>query len=87
LSPYDVEKICSAIEIEARKLVVKGHLPIVLVSPSIRPALKQLTEAHLPQLVVLGYSEITHDTKIESVGMVLEVNSGRPSAVNNQRAA
>jgi len=29
-----------------------------------------LTAAHIPQLVVLGYSEITRDTKIEAVGMV-----------------
>ena len=70
LSPHDVEDICSAIESETRKLTAAGHLPIVLVSPSIRPALKQLTAAHIPQLVVLGYSEITRDTKIESVGMV-----------------
>jgi len=58
-----------------------------LVSPSIRPALKQLTAAHLPQLVVLGYNEITRDTKIESVGMVSESNSGKPAAAGSQRAA
>jgi flagellar biosynthesis protein FlhA len=85
LSPYDVEKICSAIEIEAKKLVAMGHLPIMLVSPSIRPALKQLTEAHLPQLVVLGYGEIARDTKIESIGMVSEAVGSGQSAVGSYR--
>jgi flagellar biosynthesis protein FlhA len=70
LSPHDVETICAAIESETRKLTAAGHSPIVLVSPSIRAAMKQLTAVHVPQLVVLGYSEITRDTKIESVGMV-----------------
>ena len=70
LSPHDVETICAAIESETHKLTAAGHLPIVLVSPSIRPAIKRLTAAHIPQLVVLGYSEITRDTKIEAVGMV-----------------
>ena len=37
--------------------------------PSIRPAVKQLTAAHLPDLIVLSYGEITRDTKIEAVGM------------------
>jgi flagellar biosynthesis protein FlhA len=87
LSPRDVEEICSAIEIEAKKLVAMGRLPIALVGPSIRPALKQLTEAHIPQLVVLSYGEIARDTKIESVGMVSEANSGHFSTVNDQRAA
>ena len=31
---------------------------------------KQLTAGQIPQLVVLSYSEITRDTRIESVAMV-----------------
>ena len=49
-----------------------GRPPIVLCSPQVRPALKQLTATHIPQLVVLSYSEITRETKIESVAMVSE---------------
>ncbi len=74
LSPHDVEEICTAIESETRRLTAAGHQPIVLVSPSIRPALKQLTAAHVPQLVVLSYNEITRDTKIESLGVVSMAN-------------
>jgi hypothetical protein len=36
-----------------------------------------LTAAHLPQLVVLSYNEITRDTRIESVAMVEAVVSGQ----------
>jgi flagellar biosynthesis protein FlhA len=46
---------------------------VVLVSPQIRAALKQMTQPHLPQLVVLSYNEITRDTKIESVAMISDV--------------
>ena len=42
----------------------------MLVSPQIRAGLKQMTEANLPQLVVLSFNEITRDTKVEIVGMV-----------------
>jgi flagellar biosynthesis protein FlhA len=85
LSPGEVKEICAAIEREAKKLVAAGRLPIVLTSPSIRPALKQLTAPHLPQLVVLGYSEIARDTKIESIGMVADIADGGQLAVGSYR--
>ncbi len=72
LSPREVEDVCRAIEAEVKKLSAIERPPIVLVSPEIRPAVKLLTSARLPQLVVLGYNEITRDTQIESVAMVTE---------------
>ena len=68
--------MCRLIEPEWRTCAA-GHPPIVLVSPEIRPALKQLTAADIPQLVVLSYNEITRDTKIESVAMVFGRQSER----------
>ena len=59
------------------KLMSASRTPIVLVSPQIRAALKQITAAHLPQLVVLSYNEITRDTKIESVGIVSDAIPGK----------
>jgi flagellar biosynthesis protein FlhA len=41
----------------------------VLVSPDIRAAVKRLSAAHLPRLVVLSYNEITRDTQIESAAL------------------
>lgn len=88
LSPRDADTICTAIESEAKKLVAMGCLPIVLVSPQIRPALKQLTIGQIPQLIVLSYSEITRDTKIDSVGMVSdEVGSGQLAVGNYRKSA
>jgi flagellar biosynthesis protein FlhA len=72
LSPQAVEALCRLIAKEVEKLTTAGHPPIILVSPQIRAALKQITIPHLPQLVVLSYNEITRDTKIDSVGMVTE---------------
>jgi flagellar biosynthesis protein FlhA len=70
MSPQTVETICRAIAVDVEKLVAAHKPPIVLVSPQIRAALRQITSPHLPQLVVLSYNEITRDTKIESAAMV-----------------
>ena len=82
-SPRDVSEICRAIEMEMKKLTAAGRPPIILVNPSIRSALKQLTAARLPQLVVLSYSEVTRDTRIESVAMAVgKLESRKLQAVN-----
>ena len=43
---------------------------MVLVSPAVRAALKQITSAALPRLVVLSYDDVTRDTQLESLGML-----------------
>ena len=73
MSPPAIEKTCGQIAQEAGKLTRAHRTPIVLVSPQIRPGLKQLTAAHLPKLVVLSYNEVTRDTSIESVGIISDV--------------
>ena len=70
MSPQAIEVTCQQIRGETDKLTTQGLTPIVLVSPQIRAALKQLTENHLPQLVVLSFNEITRDTKIVTHGLV-----------------
>ena len=65
-----VEKSCDSIAKEVNKLTQRNKMPTVLVSPQIRPGLKQITQAHLPKLVVLSFNEVTRDTKIESLGLV-----------------
>ncbi len=44
--------------------------PIILVSPSIRMALKRLTERIIPNLIVLSFNEIVTDVQVKTVGMV-----------------
>jgi flagellar biosynthesis protein FlhA len=70
LSPQSIDKLCQSLGAELQKLATRGHTPIALVSPQIRAALKQITENHLPNLVVLSFNEITRDTKIVTQGLV-----------------
>jgi flagellar biosynthesis protein FlhA len=70
LSPEFIDHLCHALEAEVAALVAHQGPPVVLVSPFVRLAVKQITSAYLPQLTVLGYNEITRDTKIESVAMI-----------------
>jgi flagellar biosynthesis protein FlhA len=70
MSPQAVELTCERIDQTVKKLVASGHPPVLLVSPRIRPGLKQMTAASMPRLKVLSYNEITQDTQIESLGIV-----------------
>ncbi|QDU55331.1 flagellar biosynthesis protein FlhA [Aeoliella mucimassa] len=72
MAPQAIEATCARIKLEIEKLANFGHTPIVLVSPQVRAALKQVTQNHLPQLVVLSFNEITKDTKIVTHGLVTD---------------
>ena len=77
MSPPAIEKTCERIVAEAQQVMQKGRTPIVLVSPQIRPGLKQITQQSIPRLVVLSYNEVTRDTKIEAVGMIADAPPGK----------
>jgi flagellar biosynthesis protein FlhA len=72
MSPPAIEATCRLIAKEIDKLIHANRPPVLLCSPQIRAALKQMTLPHLPQLVVLSYNEITRDTQIESLGLVAD---------------
>ena len=72
MSPPAIEATCNAIAAELPKLTTANHTPMVLVSPQIRAALKQITENQLPQLVVLSFNEVTRDTQIMTVGLAAD---------------
>jgi flagellar biosynthesis protein FlhA len=76
MSPAAVETTCRLIAHEVEKLTAAAHAPVLLVSPQIRAVVKQMTDAHLPQLVVLSFNEVTRDTRIESVGLVSDAVKG-----------
>ncbi len=69
MAPQAIEATCQSIGTQLQKLTAAGHTPIVLVSPQIRAALKQITENHIPQLVVLSFNEITRDTNVMTLGL------------------
>ncbi|WP_417736460.1 flagellar biosynthesis protein FlhA [Rosistilla oblonga] len=72
MSPAAVDVTCNRLGEELKKLTAAGHPPVVLVSPRIRPGLKQLTNSSLPRIHILSYNEITQDTAIESIGLVTD---------------
>jgi flagellar biosynthesis protein FlhA len=51
-------------------MAAAGQQPIVLTSTSLRPHLRRLVERAIPQLVVLSYSEVVPEVKVNAVGMV-----------------
>lgn len=72
MSPAAVEITCRQIAQQVKKLESLGRPPVVLVSPKIRPALRQITMETLPDLRILSYNEIARGTDIESVALVAD---------------
>ena len=70
LSPQVTEAIARGIAETMHAAMPPGRHPIVLVSPHIRAALRQMTEAALPNLIVMSLNETTRDTHVEAVGQV-----------------
>ncbi len=70
LDPNTVSRIYTSLTRQISLAQNAGLQPIVLCSPSVRLALKRLTERAAPQLVVLSYSEIAPGLKVESIGQI-----------------
>jgi flagellar biosynthesis protein FlhA len=70
LPPQMIAAICRSIADGITQLTRVNHAPILLVAESIRPAVKQITIAQLPHLVVLSEAEIPRDVPVESVAMI-----------------
>lgn len=70
LDPGTVSKIYGSLTKQMALAQSHGLHPIVLCSPSVRLALKRLTERAAPQLVVLSYSEIAPGLRVESIGQI-----------------
>ena len=70
MSPQAQENLCKKILTEVSKLTAQNSPAIVLVNPQIRAALKYMTTATIPGLIVLSQAEVTHDTKVTCFGVV-----------------
>jgi flagellar biosynthesis protein FlhA len=70
MSPAAVETTNQRIATGLQPLLQAGRPPVLLVSPRIRPGLRQLTSAALPRIHILSYNEVTTDTSLESVGII-----------------
>jgi flagellar biosynthesis protein FlhA len=65
--PRAVDALCRQIADELARPQWAGRAGIVLASPHVRRAVKQMTAAHLPRLVVLSHDELARDTRVESL--------------------
>ena len=72
MSPPAIEITCQQIAQQLKKLTAAGHKPILIVNPRIRPAVRHLTQVHLPDLRVISHAEITHGTTTVAVGVVTD---------------
>lgn len=81
MSPPVIEATCQQIAQQVRKLEQLSRPKVLLVSPRIRPAIRQITQNLLPDLRVLSYNEVTRDTQLEAVGVVSDTQ------IQGQRAA
>ncbi|TAM57862.1 flagellar biosynthesis protein FlhA [bacterium] len=70
LDPQTIARIYASLTEQIQAAASAGLHPIVLCSPSVRLALKRLTERAAPQLVVLSYSEIVPGLRVESIGQI-----------------
>ena len=70
LDPATVGRIYASLTRQMQTAQQTGLAPIVLCSPSVRLALKRLTERAAPALVVLSYSEIAPGLRVESIGQI-----------------
>jgi flagellar biosynthesis protein FlhA len=68
LSPRSIDALCGRIAAETEG--PSSGPAVLLVSPRIRPAVKQITSGPLPRLAVLSYDEIARDTQIESLALI-----------------
>ena len=73
LNPLQVQEL---IEHSANVLInahqTIGQQPVILCSPRIRLPLYQLLERHIPTVVVISYSELITDIKVEQVDIIGE---------------
>lgn len=73
LNPVQVQEL---IESTASTLMrahqIIGQQPVVLCSPRIRLPLYQLLERHIPTIVVISYSELITDIKVEAIDTIGE---------------
>lgn len=73
LNPMQVQEL---IESTANTLMMAhqniGKQPVILCSPRIRLPLYQLLERHIPTIVVISYSELITDIKVEAIDTIGE---------------
>ena len=71
VDPDIIQNIVSSFQKFVKIFTDKGREPIVLCSPNTRIYLRKILEKFFPNITVLSYNEVTHDTNIKSLGMLV----------------
>jgi flagellar biosynthesis protein FlhA len=78
MSPPAIEITCQQIAQQLKKLTSTGHKPILIVNPRIRPAVRHITQVHLPELRVISHAEIAQGITTVAVGVVSDPVVNKP---------
>ena len=70
LSAQRVEELYSAVAATVERALSRGQQPVILCSPAIRRAVRQLVARALPRIPVVSYKEIAANVQVHSAGMV-----------------
>ncbi|MCW5767524.1 MAG: flagellar biosynthesis protein FlhA [Phycisphaeraceae bacterium] len=65
-----------------KRVTAAGGHPVVVASPQVRAAVRQILDPHMPAVAVLGYNEVASGVEVESVGLI-----GVPSALSRHSPA
>lgn len=69
-SPDTVEKLYVKTSGTFEEMIGRGHDPILLTSPVLRPAMYDFLVSVIPEITVLSYNDLTLDTEIEKFDII-----------------
>ncbi len=53
-----------------KRVTATGAHPVVVASPQVRAAVRQILDPHMPAVAVLGYNEVASGVEVESMGLI-----------------
>jgi len=71
VDPDIIHKIVNNFQKFVKIFTDRGQEPIILCSPNTRIYLRKILEKFFPNITVISYNEITNDTNIKSLGMLV----------------
>ena len=80
MSPLETDRCCEKIAKSMDAAMELGHPTVLLVNPQIRPSIKLLTSANLPDLVVLSQSELTPDIRVNVLKTITDCGLSHDAA-------
>lgn len=70
LEPDKITKVFDGVKEAWEKASIKGYQPVILASPRIRTAFRNMTALTFPHIPVISLNEVPNEVQVEAVGMV-----------------